>query len=303
MSPLKFLFTLVLFVFAISVNAQRIVPKASLSKERILIGEQVKLRLELQLTSGLIVKFGEIILPNQIEILDKGIFDTLTKETTCFLYKELLITAFDSGNYTIPPMAVIANGDTFFSKKLILKVASINVDTTGAIKDIITPLEADFSFKDWVIDHIELIIGALAIILMGYLLFYFIRKERIEQELRTKTPYEIAIEHLNQLKNAPKEDVKAYYMHLTVIVREYIENAFEVAAMEQTSREIISNLSNKKFDKNTVLVLKELLSLSDKVKFAKLAPNSRDIEDSYVKALGFINRTKPVEEKEDSKYA
>ena len=84
---------------------------------------------------------------------------------------------------------------------------------------------------------------------------------------------------------------KEYYSSLTDILRVYIERRFLIGAMEMTSAEIIDSLKNKELDKSVLFSLKDLMQVSDFVKFAKLKPTYEENESSIIIAESFIDKT------------
>ena len=111
-------------------------------------------------------------------------------------------------------------------------------------------------------------------------------------------PYEQAIKELDEIKTRKLWQQglnKEYYTALTETLRRYIVERFGVNAMEMTSGEILDTLQNKEevhpvFDK-----LKQILSLSDFVKFAKVHPLPDENDLSISNAYSFVEETKPEE--------
>ncbi|MEL6140324.1 MAG: hypothetical protein AAFU67_01760, partial [Bacteroidota bacterium] len=103
---------------------------------------------------------------------------------------------------------------------------------------------------------------------------------------RPKTPYELALERLNELEGKKlwqAGEVKMYYSELSYILRAYLEDHFKIPALESTTRQIDRALQERKQLNDTQRAeLSELLQLSDLVKFAKAEPaddlHQRDLE-------------------------
>ena len=106
-------------------------------------------------------------------------------------------------------------------------------------------------------------------------------------------PHIIALRELDHLrkKKAWEKDQKQYYTELTDVLRNYIEGVFDIQAMEQTSAEIIADLSSKEIDKKEFEELKELFNLSDLVKFAKYTASPQEGEAAIPVAVRFVNST------------
>ena len=80
-------------------------------------------------------------------------------------------------------------------------------------------------------------------------------------------------------------------------IRTYIENRFDVPAMEQTSAETIGIFKQKKelVDGSALDQLQHILSLADLVKFAKYTPLPDDNNLTLMNAYFFVNQTKKEE--------
>jgi len=89
-----------------------------------------------------------------------------------------------------------------------------------------------------------------------------------------------------------KGEVKEYQSRLTFIIREYLENRYDVPALESTTEEIVQNISNADLDLSDVESLKRILQVADLVKFAKAKPDESIHESFMDEAEGFVKRTK-----------
>ena len=90
---------------------------------------------------------------------------------------------------------------------------------------------------------------------------------------------------------AKKSHKKDFYIKLSFIIREYIENSFFIRTLEMTTDELEQNRSIFPFDERLINNLIKILSMSDLVKYAKY-DNSRDkclleLED----AIDFVDKS------------
>ena len=89
---------------------------------------------------------------------------------------------------------------------------------------------------------------------------------------------------------------KQYHTELTDILRQYIEQRFEVPAMEKTSDEILDELYElAETQKASLANLKQILSIADLVKFAKYQPLADENQLSFMNAKMFVEQTKKIE--------
>jgi hypothetical protein len=144
--------------------------------------------------------------------------------------------------------------------------------------------------------------GAAIVLLALGIWWYFRRKPKKPPVVKTATvtPYELAVQELKALKEEQlwqQGDVKQYYTRLTDILRAYFEHQFGIAALEQTSEELLQNIKpvtklNQQSDK-----LRSLLAIADLAKFAKLHPTADEHEGCMRKAEEILEWTRPNEPK------
>ena len=86
--------------------------------------------------------------------------------------------------------------------------------------------------------------------------------------------------------------VKTYQSRLTHIIREYLENRYNIPALESTTDEILHYLKKVDFDNQWKDKLQNILQIADLVKFAKAKPPV-DFHDQVLKeAEDFVIATK-----------
>ncbi len=299
--------------FSHSTFAQDIKATAKLDTNSIRIGQQAKLQLRIQyrVDNGRQVKIYwphiTDTITKQIEVVSQSKIDTIIPDKTdpfeFIQTKTLYITSFDSGYWAIPPFKFIVNNDTndVNTESLLLEVGTIAVDTALAIKDIKAPYEENYNWLDWLKDHMYVVYGTLIAILVIIVIIFLIRYfKKVAPPMVTiekpKIPaHVIAFEKLDKLKNDKlwhEGKLKLYHSTLSEIVREYIENRFKIQALEQTTDEILFGFRNIAIDEESKMKLKQLLFLSDMVKFAKELPLPNENEMSMNNAYDFINGTK-----------
>ena len=306
---------LLLILLATTANAQRIKATASIDSTHILLGDQVKLFLEIDHPKSVDVIFPNVpdTLVQYIEVLSRSEVDTfeLDDETYQKQIQSFLITSFDSGSYRIPPLwfKIDLNDrlDSIPTNGLTLNVYSMEIDTTRGPTDIKYPYDAPVTLKE----VIPYILGAILILAILFFIFYAIRRRKNNQPIFVlpKKPKEPAhIIALRELDRIKKEKIwqqgktKQYYSEVTETLRKYIEDRFEIPAMEQTSDETIESFRKQKglLKDKTFANLSQMLKLADLVKFAKYQTTPDDDNMTLVNAYFFINDTKPEEKKPEA---
>jgi len=282
--------------------------QARLDSNKILIGDQIRLRLILNKPKNANITFPVLpdSLPGGIEIIDRLKPDTLSKDgNNVCLSQSLVITSFDSGQRVIPPIAFVyqhdSKTDTIFTDSVFLTVNTMKVDTTKhTIYDIKAPIDEPFSLMEIIEYIIYGLIGILIIIAGIYVYRKIKRKEPIIKlpQKPADPPHIVALHELDILKEKKlwqSNHIKRYHSELTEIIRKYIENRFGIPALEMTSYEILDAVHNEKYiPENIHLNLRQMLTLADLVKFAKVLPLPDENDTSIKNAYLFVNCTIPV---------
>jgi hypothetical protein len=296
------------FMVALSVHlqAQNTVAKAQLDSNNIMIGDQVALTLTFSSEENSFVSFPLYCdtCIEGIEIVRQSSIDTVKDESGYRLSKQLIITAFDSGAYIIPPIPFYGQDSLLLAETepLLLTVSTLPVDTALAIKDIKDPLSAPITIRE----ALPYIIGALLVlglVIGGLFLIQYLsnrKKPKLVTKEKPKIPAHIlALQKLNELwqkKLYQSGYVKQYYSELSDIVRVYIEHRWDVDAMEMVSSEIITALSTLDIPTEAMLKLQQVLYLSDMVKFAKANPLPDESSACYQNSVDFVQMTKQEKE-------
>ena len=293
-----------------SLDAQVYTAGVKMDTSKILIGDQTKLTISVRIPAETIGSKNQFLkwhtvkdtISQNIEVVSVSKIDTsISKDKkTYLLTQDIIITSFDSGFFVIPPFRFLRNGDTLKyleTQALLLEVLTLAVDTTQAIKDIKPPLDVPFTFSE-LLPYIILGIVIVGVILLIIYLFLKRKNKSIanpEKEIIVPD-HEIAFAKLNELKTKKlwqEGKSKEYYTQLTEIIRNYIEARFKIMALEKTTDEIITSFRSIDINEEAKNKLKQMLSLADFVKFAKINPLPLENELSINNAYDFVTQTIP----------
>ena len=265
------------------------------------IGEPIKYSLYVNHPDSNLIQFPLWNFDNSIELRS-----LLTKLKNNSTIAELEIVFWDTGSIVIPELNLnILNKDSLLlysmpSEEIVIDILSIkekNPDLIDISNDILpikepVPVNLKRSFTR-LLQFILLFFILLSIILLW--------KKRLKtskiddlQPFKTENSISIAKKKLEDLKSsdlAKKSHKKDFYIKLSFIIREYIENSFFIRTLEMTTDELEQNRSIFPFDERLINNLIKILSMSDLVKYAKY-DNSRDkclleLED----AIDFVDKS------------
>ena len=292
-------------LFSTTVFAQQKQVTTSIDTIKNKIGAEFKLTLKTNVDTLSKVVFPSARNFGALEVIQSYPIDTILKNDRYELIKKYGLTQFDSGRFMIPSIKILINNKVFLSDSIQVEVANVQVDTLKQkmydIKDIV---KANEGIGDWWKNLLVLLlIGGITAFIYWY--FKIRKKDTIEEEIY-KTPIEKATSLLNNLEKKElwqQGEVKAYYSELTDIVRNYIEEAMEIPAMESTTAELIEGLKvasqkkKMKLSKETIENLFVVLKQADLVKFAKVKPLDFEITEDRKKierAIVTLDKAIPV---------
>jgi len=174
-------------------------------------------------------------------------------------------------------------------------------DSTG-IAEIKPIIEEPVKLSDYLIYFI--IIGVMLVLGLLYWWFTKYQEKKAQEIIDTPEPviippaHKVAISKLENLRTQQLWQggkVKEYQSELTYIVREYLENRYDILALESTTDEIVNKFLKGLLDGDDVNSLQRILQVADLVKFAKAKPDE-DIHESFMnEAVRFVEKTKKEE--------
>lgn len=276
--------------------------ESTISAMEMLVGQQVMLTVSATADEGATVTFPqEALLPAGIEFMGAVEMPEEKAGNGQVLYQRgYVLTSFEDTLYYIPPMTVNVDGKEYETKKLALKVLTVDVDTTDYEKYYGPKTIQDNPFN-WELDEwaVPFWLSVLMLVMLAVTYYLYLRlrdnkpviaRPRFIRRLLPHQKAMQAIEEIKAEKMVTAEDPKEYYTRLTDTLRKYIEERYGFYAMEMTSSEIIDRLQQA--DPESLAELSQLFQTADLVKFAKYSTLINENDANLVNAIDFINRTK-----------
>ncbi|OIO40185.1 MAG: hypothetical protein AUJ75_00410 [Candidatus Omnitrophica bacterium CG1_02_49_10] len=288
---------ILLFIIATPVISMEEVPSVVASVDRPVahIGDRITYTIEMKTTDPDMTFEGPELAVEGMELLGRGRSAgkrPFGKEKTHRI--SYVLTSFTPAEYIIPALAIIyASPDgskgTLKTEPVKIEIASLLAADDKDIRDIKPPAyERRYLW-------LFLILLSAALVFLGRFILRRIRKA-VEAAIPGKPAHEIAYEELERIKAAgyvSKGMIKEYYIALSGVVRHYLENRFGTNAPEMTTEEFLHTLkSSDDLDNDQKRLLKEFLSCSDMVKFARYASSEEEADRSLGAAKRLIDETK-----------
>lgn len=161
-------------------------------------------------------------------------------------------------------------------------------------------IEESIKWTDYLI-YLYFLLSLIALGVIGYFLSKRLNAESIieeqEVEIIKRPAHIIAIESLSNLKSKQlwqNGEEKEYHSELTRIMRQYVEDRYEVQALEMTTSQLDRAMVNQGIEKNTISRFIEILQIADKVKFAK-GKTGPEINENFMNdAFEIVDNTKKL---------
>jgi|SRR5450432_1125068 hypothetical protein len=279
-------YMLMLLAGSIPVCAQEnISVKASVDKNQILIGEPIRLSIDVKspmVSGNQMPQFDSI---PHFELIEKANRDSTISAAGVSYHLEWKLTSFDSGTRMIPALSVTIGKVVYKTDSLTVEVSYGKVDTTQDyhdIKGIIDLENPDVKYIPWFVDSLTLVALVLFIIFIRKPFTVIRYPSSVIHDSRI-SPLEEAMTQLETLKKMIQQDpsaVKKYYSALNDTLRVFLNRHLGLVTMEKTSEELILVISGMKMERDAFSKLTASLRMGDFVKFAKYVPGPYEIDSN-----------------------
>lgn len=217
----------------------------------------------------------------------------------------IMIQAYAPGDLTFQPFRYVADGDTFSSSHLSLKVLPVELDSLETINPMKSVTNESRKWYDYIPDYAVWVILGLALLGVIIALIVLYRKNGtiIVRRQKPIDPYEEAMRELKVLRErrlAESGQEKEFYTSLVDILRTYLERRYGINAMEMSSTQILDTLRHNAETRDNQPRIKQILEIADFVKFANVRPMPDDNIKTYNNVVSFVEDTKPVPAEENN---
>ena len=213
------------------------------------------------------------------------------------------LTIFDTGKVFIPPaiFSYKSRGDTLtrvaYSNSIPLTIVGIPIDLKGDIKDIKPPLDAPWKFEDF----LPYLVALAVLVLFGFAYWYYRRlKKRREASYAPPKPdippWRVALAALHTIEDQrlwQQGRIKEFYSEATEVIRRFLEDQYNLLALESTSDELMGQLKRVPEAQSLQKEFRAFFTTADLVKFAKYLPTPEENEQELTWAYHFVRTMTP----------
>ncbi len=279
-----------------TVPSGRLDLRASLSAEEVPLMGEVALYLDLYRQDELEVEFspsipegfrGEIDPPLE-QPLGDGIWERYA------LHLRPVLT----GSLTIPPFEAHTSAtgelrEVVTTSELDLEVTSLLVEAGDEVEAPAPPFPSPLPWQRWSL-------LALAALIVAAVCIVFWRRRSGTLAVGGEVPlpaHTKALRELARLRQAPREtheEVEAFYVAVSQVMRIYLEERFGLHAPERTTEEFLAEVeAGESLLTSHRYALGQFLEQCDLVKFAGLFPAAKVHEETFRIAEEFVESTRP----------
>ena len=288
----EFLMILCFLMMGLSTMAQ-VTPVVTASKDKIFIGEPLKIRFELKaISKNASVKWN---FPDSISHFEYVSFDT-----TDLLKREITITSFDSGLWAVENITAVIPSNVNGREQLVtfpVKEVMVEYDTTGnQLLNDVKPIIDVNAGEAW----IGYAVAAAAIISLIWLIILFRRWKKKKVKTVVAESAATALEDfLSTTKRLKGEDwrtqllQKKHFSDLSHAVKRYYERKVQQPFTRLTTDELAMQLKPYVLNETLINII-QALRLGDAVKFAKFAAD----KEEWLQTIEHMETTIKQSEKE-----
>lgn len=284
-----------LFALLIGVLGFSQILSSTLNKSTLALGEPAVLKITINNLQGKDVKSSpkNELLPFHFDVIK----DDITKQADSYS-RTVEFAIFDEGTFKIPELEFKIDDKVF--KTIPYEVEVVNTaKKDDQISDIMNNKTVDLGFKDYWQLYKFYVLGAIALIALIIIIYYFIRYSKRDKN----TPKVISNKTLKDLELLKKKkyiengNYRAFYVELLDISRDFITTQYRIPADVLLTDDLIDFMKkNNTISPENETVIEDVFLRGDLVKFAKTLPDQQAMESDFKNIKEVVKRsTKDIE--------
>ncbi len=280
--------------------------------EAVTIGTRFRYTLEVAAVPGIEIVVAQ---PSErigaFDIVDFGLEKAFTRGEKTVVARWYTLVGYEPGEHLVksPPVQYRMPGEELTEAPAVETRVSIEsllakAENANDVRDIKGPEAMPIDWRPYEIGGGVLVLLTLLALGLRWLLG---RRRRAEAAPPPRPAHEVAAEELERLQArglVAAGAFKEYYSGLSAIVRTYLERRFALRAPEMTTEEFLLTTARGGGLQGTHRrLLRDFLTESDLVKFAKHLPTIADSERAWAAARRFVAETAADSAPEDQRAA
>ncbi len=274
----------------------------SIDRDSITIGDPVELVITAYFPTNGTLQLPEIGRNKDVVLLKRD-WESLNREDGLQqMETRYSITSFRLGNHAVSTNAIscMVGTESFttnFPAVVLDVVTSLDTNASSEIADIkpIHKLPGRIPVWLWMIPAV-----ALSAFLIGLITSKLWKhRDTIVPSTPPIPPHLLAFRSLEGLKNKgllEKDECNPFYTELSMILRTYLEGRFQLNAPDETTEEIVEEMSRSiELNGTQRNILQDFMRQADEVKFAKGHPDRTTMESAFITTKQFVEETKETE--------
>jgi len=276
----------------------RLTVEYSIDKETILVGDPVALIVTAYFPTNGTLELPEIGREKDVVLLKRDWENIPREDGLTQSESRFSITSFRIGEHIISTNAISCHvGNETFSTNFpnisLIVESSLEAEASSKIADIKPVHKLASRVPPWL--WISLL-AALAAFLIGWITSRLWKnRETLIPGPPPIPPHVTAFKALEFLKGKgllEKDECNPFYTELSLILRTYLDGRFNLNAPEETTEEIVEQLSTSPdLNGNQRNILQEFMRQADMVKFAKGHPDRTTMEAAFETTRQFVEET------------
>jgi hypothetical protein len=286
--------------------------KATVSKDKVQLGEPFELRLTARLAPNSTIKFVPAV--SELAALQNDEKDIALEVTTPFSDStnstqkatiwtgKYTLIAWEIGKIIVPIQKISINDSTYLFNATTFYV---NPQTIGAENELFDIQEgfSNVSTDYTLLELLQKYWYFVAIVLVGFAGFLWWWRKRKKQTVQPVVvlPLDVralsAIDELDNKKLWTKGQLKQHYTELSHILRSYMSGRYQLNLLETTTFETKALLKQVGVNEATISTYLLLLKQADMVKFAQSSSDETTLTNNSRLAKQLITSTTPTDTK------
>ena len=274
-----------------------------INQKRVTIGDKIELSVAL-----IVAKDAQIIPPETEDGFGKFIVknwatDKVERNSSDSITYKYLLSIYEVEQCSIPALPFIVyteeKKDTLFSNLIPMEVVSVIEADSGdtvRFKGLKAQQVAGSPSLLWLWIVLSLLCMAGLIFLVRY---FWIKSRKPPPPPPPIPPYDEAVDALaalQQKKLIEKGYLREYVFELSDILKRYMGRQFDSNAAEYTTEEMLDYIKTAPFDTELKKAMEWFFDTTHPVKFAKMIPPTKTIDQLYDETVLFIQKTRlPLE--------